>query len=59
MKTRSLKEIYEGTQGNDDDDLIYVFALFSIANAHVSIENRKKLYILKEKGVFLWDIVSK
>ena len=30
MKTRSLQEIYEVTQGNDDDGLISDFALFSI-----------------------------
>ena len=32
MKTRSLQEIYEVTQGNDDDGLISDFALFSIAD---------------------------
>ena len=32
MKTRSLKEIYEVTQGNDDDRLIFDFALFSIVD---------------------------
>ena len=32
MKTRSLQEIYEVTQGNDDDRLISDFALFSIAD---------------------------
>ena len=32
VKTRSLMEIYEVTQGNDDDGLIFYFALFSIAD---------------------------
>ena len=32
MKTRSLKEIYEVAQGNDDDSLISNFALFSISD---------------------------
>ena len=32
MKTRSVQEIYEVTQGNDDDGLISDFALFSIAD---------------------------
>ena len=32
MKTRSLQEIYEVTQGNDDDGLISDFALFSIVD---------------------------
>ena len=32
MKTRSLQEIYEVTQGNDDDGLISDFALFSTAD---------------------------
>ena len=32
MKKRSLQEIYEVTQGNDDDGLISDFALFSIAD---------------------------
>ena len=32
VKTRSLQEIYEVTQGNDDDGLISDFALFFIAD---------------------------
>ena len=32
VKTRILQEIYEVTQGNDDDGLISNFALFSISD---------------------------
>ena len=32
VKTRSLQERYEVTQGNDDDGLISDFALFSIVD---------------------------
>ena len=32
MKTRSLQEIYEVTEGNDDDGLISDFALLSIVD---------------------------
>ena len=47
VKTRSLKEIYEVTQGNDDDGLIFYFALFFVANPicfeeEIKYESRKK-----------------
>ena len=38
MKTRNLQEIYEVTQGNDDDGLISNFALFSIVDPICSEE---------------------